>query len=90
MKNSDWDICDPTSTKDDAGDYPERQLWCAVVDLAVFEARRGGFRALHWFTEPDFAICAKFLGLNIGRVRRTLESNAIVGKKKRNMMARGN
>jgi hypothetical protein len=72
-KLEDWNFPDPTPAKHDA-DYPERLLWCAVIDMALYDARHGDCFAQKWFDEPGgtFAVCAHYLELNARLIRRTI------------------
>ena len=63
--HSDWDIGDPTPSRGEGADRPERTLWCEVIRLAVRDARDGDCYAQHWLNEPCgmFSQLCGYMGL---------------------------
>ena len=56
----------PEEPPDSASDWPERDLWIAVIERAMLDARGGGdlaSRSHAWLLEsPDFLLIAYYAG----------------------------
>jgi len=80
---SDWDIDDLTPAQGERPDFCERQLWCAVLNQALYDSAHGNRKARHWLLQPgsSFALYAHFLNVNPHLIRRTIDGDRHVGRK---------